>query len=286
MPDVALVTCSDWPTGEPGAAALDSALAARGLSSCWVRWDDPTVSWADFGLVAVRSTWDYVDRLEEFLAWARRTEQVAPLLNGSRVFDWNTDKAYLVALAAGGLPVVPTRSVDARADLAAAVASYDGPVVVKPRVGGGGVGVVVLRGTGDLDRVLGAGPWVVQPLIASVRGEGEQSVFVLDGHATCQVSKVATGDEIRVHEEFGGINVPTDLDPSVADLAVACVAAAEELLGVGIPYARVDVLRLPDGRWGVSELEVTEPGLYLDLVPDNAAPFAELCRSVLTIDRT
>ncbi len=30
------------------------------------------------------------------------------------------------------------------------------------------------------------------------------------------------------------------------------------------------------GRVGLSELEVTEPGLYLDVLPANAEPFADL----------
>ena len=35
-------------------------------------------------------------------------------------------------------------------------------------------------------------------------------------------------------------------------------------------------MRLADGTLAVSELEVTEPGLYLEVIPDNAAAFADL----------
>ena len=47
-------------------------------------------------------------------------------------------------------------------------------------------------------------------------------------------------------------------------------------LGLRVPaYARVDVM-LWEERWVVSELELIEPGLYLDIDPSNAAPFADL----------
>ena len=35
-------------------------------------------------------------------------------------------------------------------------------------------------------------------------------------------------------------------------------------------------MRLGDGTLAVSELELIEPGLYLDVLPGNAEPFADL----------
>ena len=52
-PTVLLVTSGDLPDGEPGAAALDAALAERGIDSAWARWDDPSVDWSAAPLVAV-----------------------------------------------------------------------------------------------------------------------------------------------------------------------------------------------------------------------------------------
>ena len=112
------------------------------------------------------------------------------MLNSAEVFAWNTDKAYLTELAATGVPVVPTLVVEGEEDLPAAIAEVSDAArvsaVVKPRVGAGGRGVVVFDwtdgGPPDLDESdLGPGPWVVQPLVESVRTEGETSVFVLDG---------------------------------------------------------------------------------------------------------
>jgi hypothetical protein len=272
--DLLLVTCSSWLDGEPGSAVLDAALTEQGVTSRWVRWDDPEVDWAS-SLVAVRSTWDYQDRVEEFIGWAR---SVPRLLNGADVFAWNTDKYYLVELDGSGLPVVPTISVDTRADLPAAVATF-GQAVVKPRVGAGGVGVVVVDGPEAA--VPGDGPWAVQPLVASVRTEGETSVFVLGGQPVSMVRKLPAGDEIRVNEHYGGTTVAVVPAAEATDLARRAVEVAEAVLATRLDYARVDLMRLEDGILAVSELELTEPGLYLEELPANGTAFAALVSRLL-----
>ncbi len=270
--DALLVTCAGYPAGEYGAHLLDAELARRGVTSAWVAWDDPAVDWGAADVIAVRATWDYAARLEEFLAWSGG---LGPgLLNGHEAFVWNTDKGYLVALAALGVPTVPTIAVRRAEDLAAAIGAF-GEAVVKPAVGAEGRGVQVAgRTPGWLPEA--PGPWVVQPLVESVRTLGERSVFVIDGRAYAEVLK-ATGDggDIRVHEQYGGSYRAAELDPELARLAEGAFAAAGRLLGRPLDYARVDFLHYR-GRWLVSELEATEPGLYLGLCPGNAAVFAEL----------
>lgn len=275
QPVVLLATCSDLPDGEEwtGTTQLTEAFVERGVDARWVLWDDPSVDWRE-GLVAVRSTWDYELRREEFLRWAGTLPM---LLNSAPVFEWNTDKAYLVELAAAGVPVVPTVVADGAKHLRVAVEEH-APAVVKPRVGAGGRGVVVVDdGQRHVDHgALGPGPWVVQPLVESVRTEGETSVFVLDGEVVSQAQKVPARGEIRVHESYGGTTVAAPVSEEAAELARRTVRAAETLLGERLDYARVDQMRLVDGTLAVSELEVTEPGLYLDVLPGNAALFADL----------
>lgn len=286
MPDVLLATFGLCPDGEPGGGLLVTALEARGLEARWASWDDPGVDWSAADLVAVRSTWDYHRRLPPFLDWALRVEEVTPVLNGAGVFAWNADKAYLAALA-DRVPVVPTVLLDddgLRPGLAAALERW-GPVVVKARTGASGVGVVVAERVDDA-RLAGltAGPWVVQPLVASVRSRGESSVFVLGGRAVSQVDKRPGEEEIRVHEQYGGASWAVDLDDAAAAAATQAVVGVTDLLGVGLDYARVDLME-HEGRLVVSEVELIEPGLYLDLVPDNAAAFADLVVARLEGDR-
>ena len=81
MSDVLLVTCAALPDGEDEGALLLDALAGRGVTARWVAWDDPNVAWSEAPLVAVRSPWDYVGRLGEFLAWAHKVGSATRLVN-------------------------------------------------------------------------------------------------------------------------------------------------------------------------------------------------------------
>ncbi|WP_210439870.1 ATP-grasp domain-containing protein [Nocardioides xinjiangensis] len=277
---VLLATSGDLPQGEPGAAALDAELRARGIEHAWARWDDPAVDWAAADLVAVRSTWDYVARHTEFLGWTASLDQ-SRLLNGHDVFAWNHDKRYLTEL--GDLPAVPTLLADDRAALADAVRRF-GSAVVKPRVGAGGAGLLVVSDADDPRLGVPArshpghpevgGPWVVQPLVESVRTRGETSVHVLGGEVTQRFDKLPGAGDVRVNEEFGGTvrAVPTG---DVADLVLRAHGAMAERFGRPIDYLRVDLLHW-EGDWVVSELELIEPGLYLNVSTANAAPFADL----------
>lgn len=268
-PLVLLATCGRWPHGEPGAAALDRALTDRGLESRWARWDDPSVDWTAADVVAVRSTWDYSERVESFLEWAG---SVGPrLLHGADVFAWNTRKDYLIALDAAGVPVVPTR-IAATTEAVLDIVSADRRWVVKPAVGAGGRGVVLVEG--GRWSAAGNGPWIVQPYLPSVAEAGELSVFIIDGRPVAQVAKRPAAGEIRVHEVYGGAAAPVALTEDATSPALTAYAVAQQLLDVDLAYARVDLLAR-DGRWVVSEVELTEPGLYLDVLPGNADAFAD-----------
>jgi hypothetical protein len=275
-PVVLLATCADMPDGEEwaGTDLLVPALEERGLDARWVVWDDAGVDWSQ-GLVAVRSTWDYEHRLPEFLDWSRALPW---MLNSPRVFAWNTDKAYLLELAEAGVEVVPTVSVDRSEDIGAALDAV-GDAVVKPRVGAGGRGAVLVRDERPAD--FGRGPWVVQPMVESVGDEGETTVFVLDGEVVSQARKRPGAGDFRVHERYGGTTVAVPVSEEAAGLARRAVLAAQRLLGERLDYARVDQMRLADGTLAVSELEVTEPGLYLEVLPGNAERFADLVVSRL-----
>ncbi|WP_051218367.1 ATP-grasp domain-containing protein [Nocardioides insulae] len=279
MTTVFLATFQLMPTGEPG-GDLIAPLAARGIEARWVRWDDPDVRWGDADLVAVRSTWDYHRRWPEFRAWTRRVAAETTVLNGGLI-EWNADKSYL-RLLAEQVPTLPTELLDDSALLTVLADSLDrwGEVVVKPRIGAGGLGVVPLGSVED-ERLIGLlpGPWIVQPLVDRIRTLGERSLFVLGDEVVAQVDKVPGEGEVRVHEQHGGRSAQVPVQPESAALALAAVAAVESLTGTRPAYARADLMPW-NGGWVLSELELIEPGLYLDVVPTNAERFADLVARV------
>ena len=177
---------------------------------------------------------------------------------------------------------MPTVAADDRAGLARAVADF-GTAVVKPRVGAGGAGLIVV--TDPADPRLGepvrshqtypevGGPWVVQPLVESIHTTGEVSVYVLDGRLTSRFDKVPGAGDVRVNEEFGGRVRQADTGglAEVGDLVLAAYDAMTARFGRPMDYLRVDLLEW-EGDWVVSELELIEPGLYLDVSAANARP--------------
>jgi glutathione synthase/RimK-type ligase-like ATP-grasp enzyme len=285
-PDVTLVTCADLPDAAGERQPVSVALRRRGIASRWEVWDDPAVDWSVTPLVAVRTTWDYPTRIDEFLAWARRVEAESRLVNAGSVLEWNTHKGYLVDLARAGVPCVPT-FVGRPGDRVDEAVLRSDRVVLKPAVGAGGIGLHVRPSDAVWDGLSSAADHVVQPFLSSVLTEGEKSVFVIGGRAIAAVAKRPAEGEIRVHEEYGGDFRAVAMPAYLADVAVDAVSTAARLQGVDLPYARVDFLRA-DEHWLVSEMELVEPGLYPDTVPEvvdaYATVVASLVRRVQSVD--
>jgi hypothetical protein len=308
-PDVALATCREAWREDDDAAPLLEALAATGVTASLQVWDDPDVDWSAHDLVVVRSTWDYVPRRAEFLAWAERVEAVTALANPAEVLRWNTDKRYLADLAHLGVPVVPTTFLavdDAHRDgpegteraIAAAAASSSG-FVVKPTVSAGSKDTIRYPGgpaaeggaTGDAvrhaDDLLRAGRDVmVQPYLDGVDTRGETGLVVLDGEFSHAFRK---GPLLEVGG--GPVNelyARESIDPRTADAAELALGelvgeVLRDLFGAPPLYARIDLLPGPDGAPLLLELELAEPSLFLAMDPGAAdRTAAALARAAAT----
>lgn len=282
---VALVTCAELPELDPDDRALLGPLRARGAVGEAAAWDDPNVDWSAPDLVVLRSTWDYTRRREEFLAWAAA---VPRLLNPAPLVAWNTDKRYLLELAAAGVPVVPSVVVEPGEVVADAVGE-EGRLVVKPTVGLGSLDVAVhdLRtvvgrraALAHATRLAAAGGALVQPYLPGVEEAGETAVVVLGGrvsHAARKGPMLAVGG--RADDESGLYvrETITPRTPSPAELDVARAALAAVPPGLGAPaYARVDLVPGADGEPLLLELELTEPSLFLAQAPGGVERFADV----------
>lgn len=277
---VALVTCSDMPKPDQDEPALHAALQEGHIDFEVVTWDDTDVDWASFDLVVLRTPWDYTSRLDEFVVWARRVEELSVLQNSAAIVEWNTHKRYLFDLEAAVVPIVPTRMVAEGAPFPfqrAALRRFDGEVVIKPAVGIGAFGVARYEaGTEEafahLETLCMLGDVLIQPLVPSVTVDGEVSIVHLGGRYSHAVRKVPAAGEFRIHDHHGGSVV--DHTPSDAELAVAADAVIAVTNETGrLPlYARIDLVDLAGPV--VTEIEVTEPELFLRMAPGSADRFA------------
>lgn len=242
-----------------------ATLAAHGVTAEVHPWD-ADVDWGAAALVAVRTTWDYSGRLDEFLAWARDVHAATRLRNPLAVLEWNTHKRYLLDLADAGVPIVPTTLLPRGAadDQRAATLDRPGAVVVKPAVSAGGRDT--FRGeaatlAGTLADLVDVGDVLVQDAVASIGRDGEVSLVRLGDVWSHAVRKRPAAGEFLVHERYGGRlddHTPTASELAVAEAALASVPGDPD----AVYAARVDLVRI-DGEPVVMELELVEPELFV-----------------------
>jgi hypothetical protein len=269
---IAVATCTAWPELDDDGPELLAALAAEGLEVDVKAWDSDT-DWATYDLVVIRTTWDYWDRHEEYLAWTRRVPRLA---NHPDVVAWNTDKSYLRKLEAAGIPIVPTTWIGPGEPFTAPRYAF----VVKPSVSAGARDTAAYT-AGDesagfhVADLHGKGKTVmVQPYLDAVDTAGETAVLLFGGQVSHGARKSAVL-EIGAGEATLGSWSMTAREPSPAekDLARRVVDVAQSW-GQDLLYARVDLLPGPT----VIELEVTEPSLFLGLAPGSAQRYAQAVR--------
>ncbi|MDX6287600.1 MAG: hypothetical protein QOG53_3085 [Frankiales bacterium] len=266
---VALVTAAAYANLDPDLPLLPPALAAVGHDASVVSWDDASVDWSSYAGVVIRSTWDYVDRREDYLTWAASVETMTRLANPSAVLRWNSDKHYLRALAAAGVRTVPT----VWPGYGDEIPNHWSDIVVKPAVSAGG------RWTGRYDDVEAATAFarrlldrneapLVQPYVSTIDRHGEIGIFFFGGkpsHAVRKAAILPVGQ--RPIDNFqlavDQLVEPVALSDAPIDFAVAVLDAVPS--NEALLYARVDCVSDDDGGYVLLEVELIEPSLFLNL---------------------
>jgi len=278
-PRVAIATCAGYEDLKADDRLLCEALEARGAEARSVVWNEEGPSWEGFDLCLVRSTWDYHEEHQAFLAWTRRVAGATTLHNPADLIAWNSEKTYLRELGTAGVPTVPTVWVEcgSEGDIEE-VLSREGweEAVIKPVVDLGAKNLHRVR-TGDgsarqaLATVLARHDAIVQPFLPSLEEHGESSLIYIDGAFSHAVRKRPAEGDFRVQSIWGGTVERAEPDAEQVEVAAAALAFLER------PplYARVDLVADLDGNPAVIELELIEPNLYLVTHPAAAEALAE-----------
>ena len=239
--------------------ALGAAFKANEASVEDIAWDDQT-DWRRFDAVIIGTTWDYCDRLDEFLDRLDAISAVAPVFNAPALVRWNSHKRYLRDLETRGVRLIPTLWIDdpemLRWDEVFATFRADA-VVVKRQVGANGEGQFRLS-RGDAPPPLTSHPLMVQPFFETVVQEGEFSFVFIDGALSHAVIKKPAADDYRIQTTYGGSEAIAD--PSAGDIQAA--SSVLQMVDETPLYARVDMLRNAAGDLCLMELELVEPFLY------------------------
>jgi glutathione synthase/RimK-type ligase-like ATP-grasp enzyme len=266
FPTVAIATCAAVAGVEKDDLQLMESLQKQGIEAVHAVWDDTEIEWQSFALVVIRSTWDYAERREEFLAWAKRLRRV---LNSFPTLQWNTDKRYLNDLAKAGLPVIPTRFLEPDDDFV----PPSSPYVVKPAVSCGAKNTARYH-AGDEDQardhvrhLQATGRTVmIQPYLAGIEVKGEVAVMFIGGAYSHSICRGALLNRSGLREE--GVPIPLNVQayeatPQERSLAESVMAHLPGGLN-DLLYGRVDLVPGPLGEPKILEVELTEPSLFLD----------------------
>ncbi len=157
--------------------------------------------WNDFDIALLRSTWDYSQRLPEFLEWASRVSTQTQLRNPLPVIRWNTDKHYLHDLEKSGVAIVPSAFIEPNEDASTLIDTFLAQhacdeFVVKPSVGAGSrdaqrysrtqrdEAVAHARRLLDADRSV-----LLQPYLDRVDEYGETALLFFDGKFSHAIRK-------------------------------------------------------------------------------------------------
>lgn len=277
--------CAFLTLDDPTGYTIDDELAYPALRA--VGWAAEAVPWAraaawgDYDAVVIRSTWDYVERADDFLRVLEEIEGTGvPLFNGMDLVRWNLRKTYLRDLAGRGVPIVPTvwREGLQPGDLAGLLDEVGAAeMVVKPVVGANASGAFRLDGVGarrraaEVEAFYADRPLMAQPFVPAVTEEGEFSLFYFNGEHSHTILKTPRPADFRVQEEHGGL-----IRPVVAEAGLRAVGdAAMGAIGEPPLYARADFVRAADGGgFWMMEMELVEPALYFRMDPASPGRFA------------
>jgi len=274
--DVVLLTHARAPEIDEDDVPVGHALTRRGLRWTARPWD-ARFDWSTTRLAVIRSTWDYSRRRALFLRTLARIASATALINPLDVVRRNTEKSYLTDLAGRGVPVVPTlllvKGETRDLDDLLEERGWD-RAVVKPAVSAGSWRTFrVTRGersaaARDARRLIVARDSLVQPFLDSVTAQGERALMFFDGGYSHAIRK-------RSLFESKDVAPRVEVEATGQELAVARDVLRAEGADA-LAYARVDLSAGSDGKPLLMELEVTEPRLFFQWGPPEAAErFAE-----------
>ena len=277
---VALATCAAFPLLDEDDVLVLPELERLGITPIPAVWDDTTIDWNDFDLVVLRSTWDYAERRDEFLEWART---VPRMLNAFPIVQWSSDKHYLLDLQNAGIATVPTSFVEPGDVPWSEPGTAE--FVVKPAISAGSRNTVRYR-AGDeradlhVRELLADGRSVmIQPYLERVDTSAETAVLFMGGQYSHSIRKGPLLPLGELGEMREGLFIQEQIDrrePRADQLAVAQATydLARTHTGCDPLYARIDLLDDDHGNPVVLEVEMVEPSLFLRTAPELPARWA------------
>jgi glutathione synthase/RimK-type ligase-like ATP-grasp enzyme len=248
---------------------LVKELTDNGHQVTTLSWTKDT-DWSQFDCAILRTTWDYMERPEEFFKKLELISKETKLYNKLDTIKWNIHKSYLETFLNKGIQIVPTIFFKENETLTIPT-EWGDKIVIKPAISAGSYKTLVLNKE-DVEnktyqKEIFPGDWMCQPFLPQI-AEGEISLIYFNKEFSHALLKVPKQGEFRVQEEFGGGVIPLTPNEELLQIGNNIMSSvSDDLL-----YARVDLIPFKNS-FALMELELIEPALYFRTHPEAASNF-------------
>ncbi len=256
---------------------LLNELKKLNLSAHRVSWSSKNFNWNIVDYAIFRTTWDYFERLDEFLSWIKFYSEKIKFINSVDLILWNLDKNYLQDFPEKDIVPSVFLKLNEKKSLKDIFEKTGWKeMVIKPSISAAAWNTyrVSKKNLNNLELIFcklkKEHNMIVQEFQANVLISGEVSLIVFGGEFSHAILKKAKKNDYRVQDDFGGsvsFYKPTENEILFAEKMVRF--CPEKPL-----YARVDILYNQNEKPVLSELEIIEPELWFRFNKKSAKLFA------------
>ncbi len=237
------------------------ALLKAGFNVETKSWN-AVCDWSQYRAAIVRTTWDYTQKLDEFLVALKNISSQTQLVNDHETIRWNAQKTYLRDLKNWGLSIIPTEFSWPQNWTSLFTMWQTDTLMVKPQIGASSVNTFKITRETIPAGPLFVGKPLIQPFRKRIFSEGEFSFHFFYGEFSHAIQKIPKQGDYRVQEEYGGNIISIAPSPQDLALATSIYKIVESKLQTPTLFHRVDLVRNDNGELEIMELELVEPSLY------------------------
>lgn len=246
---------------------LTKELESNGLKVFRTSWDNPDFDWGTTKTAIFRATWDYFERINEFIPWLELVKNKTQLINDYSLINWNLDKHYLSDLEKKGVKI-PSSTFIEKGNTKPLVhliekLGYEN-FILKPAVSGAGRHTYKINSDNineyeEIFKSLTANEcMIIQEFQKNITTKGEIALIFFGTEYSHSVLKMAKKGDFRVQDDFGGSIHQYTPSQSEIEFATNVITKISSLPA----YARVDLIWDNEDNLCLSELELIEPELW------------------------
>lgn len=244
---------------------LQKYLLKEGYRSKVVAWEDNEK--ADVNVI--RSVWGYHNNLQSFITFINENNTIN---NKSLILENISKRKQFELLGANDVEKIDTLFVDNIMNY-----HYRGNrIVVKPVISASGENTFYIDKAEDLSKVAHLNNIMIQPFLPGI-GEGEISVITINRNIRYAIKRFpGVFTEYKKPEYISKFDINKDIVENVRKLILI-----EEYKKAVI--MRIDFVKDNDERYKVMEVEMVDPDLFIETIPDKKIKqevYEELTHSV------